>query len=228
MALGIIGKKVGMTRIFDDLGKSIPVTVVEVEPNYVTQIKSVDRDGYSAVQVSVGHRRPGRVSKALKGHYASATVEPGRGMWEFRVDAEVAASYEPGSMIGPDLLVVGQKVDVRGTTKGRGFAGVIRRHGFGGGRATHGNSKAHRKPGSIGQNQDPGRVFKGKKMAGQMGGVNRKQQNLEVVRVDAERNLVLIQGSVPGPRGFDLLIEPSVKFTGVVDPSPAKDSAEQD
>jgi len=226
MALGIIGKKVGMTRIFDDAGRSTPVTVVEVEPNYVTQVKGLDRDGYCALQVTVGSRRPGRVSQGLKGHYAAANVEPGRGTWEFRVDADVAAAYELGSAIGPDMLEVGQSVDVQGITKGRGFAGVVRRHGFAGGRATHGNSKAHRKPGSIGQNQDPGRVFKGKKMAGHMGNVNRTQQNLTVVRVDSERNLVLIRGSVPGPRGFDLVIEPSVKSRGAtVSPAP---TAKQD
>ncbi len=211
MSLGLIGKKVGMTRVFDEDGRSAPVTVVEVEPNRVTQVKTDERDGYAALQVTTGSRRPGRVTRAQQGHYARASTEPGRGLWEFRVDPGVATQYEAGSSITVDLFEVGQAVDVRGTTIGRGFAGVMRRHGFSGGRATHGNSKAHRKPGSIGQNQDPGRVFKGKKMAGHMGNVTRVQQNLKVIRVDSERNLVLIRGSVPGPRGLDVVIQPSVK-----------------
>ena len=211
MGLGLVGKKVGMTRVFDDEGVSTPVTVVQVEPNRVTQVKQDDTDGYIALQLTTGTRRAHRVSKPLRGHFAKAGTEAGRKLWELRVDTETAEQYPAGSALTVEVLEEGQKVDVRGTTIGRGFAGVMRRHGFGGGRATHGNSKAHRKPGSIGQNQDPGRVFKGKKMAGHMGSVNRVQQNLEVVRVDVERNLVLIRGSVPGPKGFDLLIEPSVK-----------------
>ena len=211
MSLGLVGKKVGMTRVFDDDGVSTPVTVVEVEPNRVTQVKNDLADGYSALQTTTGSRRATRVTKPLRGHFAKAGTEAGRGLWEFRVDVETAEKYVAGAELTVELFEVGQKVDVRGTTIGRGFAGVIRRHNFGGGRATHGNSKAHRKAGSIGQNQDPGRVFKGKKMAGHMGNVTRVQQNLEVVRVDTERNLVLIRGSVPGPRGFDLIIQPSVK-----------------
>ena len=200
-----------MTRVFDDDGVSTPVTVVEVEPNRVTQVKSDLVDGYSALQTTTGSRRATRVTRPLRGQFAKAGTEAGRGLWEFRVDIETAEKYAAGTELTVELFEVGQKVDVRGTTIGRGFAGVIRRHNFGGGRATHGNSKAHRKAGSIGQNQDPGRVFKGKKMAGHMGNVTRVQQNLEVVRVDTERNLVLIRGSVPGPRGFDLIIQPSVK-----------------
>lgn len=214
MALGLVGKKVGMTRVFSDDGVSVPVTVVQVEPNRVTQVKQETTDGYTALQLTTGARRANRVTKPLRGHFAKAGTEAGRKLWELRVDAETAEKYPAGSELTVEVLQEGQKVDVRGTTIGRGFAGVIRRHGFGGGRATHGNSKAHRKPGSIGQNQDPGRVFKGKKMAGHMGNVIRVQQNLEIVRVDAERNLLLIRGSVPGPKGFDLLIEPSVKARG--------------
>ena len=214
MALGLVGKKVGMTRVFSDEGVSVPVTVVQVEPNRVTQVKQEATDGYTALQLTTGTRRASRVTKPLRGHFAKAGTEAGRNLWELRVDAETAEKYPAGSELTVEVLQEGQKVDVRGTTIGRGFAGVIRRHGFGGGRATHGNSKAHRKPGSIGQNQDPGRVFKGKKMAGHMGNVTRAQQNLEIVRVDAERNLLLIRGSVPGPKGFDLLIEPSVKARG--------------
>lgn len=211
MALGLVGKKVGMTRVFSDEGVSVPVTVVQVEPNRVTQVKQNASDGYTALQLTTGERRANRVTKPLRGHFAKAGTEAGRKLWELRVDAETAEKYPAGSELTVEVLQEGQKVDVRGTTIGRGFAGVMRRHGFAGGRATHGNSKAHRKPGSIGQNQDPGRVFKGKKMAGHMGNVTRVQQNLEIVRVDAERNLLLIRGSVPGPKGFDLLIEPSVK-----------------
>jgi large subunit ribosomal protein L3 len=211
MVLGLVGKKVGMTRVFSDEGVSVPVTVVQVEPNRVTQVKQIASDGYTALQLTTGERRATRVTKPLRGHFAKAGTEPGRKLWELRVDAETAEKYPAGSELTVEVLQEGQKVDVRGTTIGRGFAGVMRRHGFAGGRATHGNSKAHRKPGSIGQNQDPGRVFKGKKMAGHMGNVTRVQQNLEIVRIDAERNLLLIRGSVPGPKGFDLLIEPSVK-----------------
>jgi len=214
MALGLVGKKVGMTRVFNDEGVSTPVTVVQVEPNRVTQVKQEVSDGYVALQLTTGVRRANRVTKPLRGHFAKAGTEAGRKLWEVRVDAETAEQFPAGSELTVEILQQGQKVDVSGTTIGRGFAGVMRRHGFGGGRATHGNSKAHRKPGSIGQNQDPGRVFKGKKMAGHMGNVRRVQQNLEIVRIDVERNLILIRGSVPGPRGFDLLIEPSVKAKG--------------
>ena len=211
MSLGLVGKKVGMTRVFNEDGVSTPVTVVQVEPNRVTQVKRENTDGYVALQMTTGARRATRVTSPARGHFAKAGTEAGRKLWEVRVDSEVAEEYQPGAEVTVEIFEAGQKVDVRGTTIGRGFAGVMRRHNFGGGRATHGNSKAHRKPGSIGQNQDPGRVFKGKKMAGHMGNVPRVQQNLEIVRVDSDRNLVLIRGSVPGPRGFDLYIQPSVK-----------------
>ena len=217
MSLGLIGRKVGMTRVFGEDGQSTPVTVVEVEPNRVTQVKTVERDGYSALQVTVGRRRASRVTSPLRGHFAKAGTEPGRGCWEFRVHADTASEYKAGSTVTVELFEAGQRVDVQGTTIGRGFAGVMRRHGFAGGRATHGNSKAHRKPGSIGQNQDPGRVFKGKKMAGHMGNAVRTQQNLEIHQVDPERNLILIRGAVPGPRGRDVLIQSSVKSRAVSD-----------
>ncbi|MBO67595.1 MAG: 50S ribosomal protein L3 [Acidiferrobacteraceae bacterium] len=211
MTLGVIGQKVGMSRIFADDGYSTPVTVVHVEPNRVSQIKTDSQDGYSAIQVTIGSRRPNRVTLPLKGHFAKAETEPGRKCREFRVDAETASQYSPGSAITVDIFQIGQRVDVQGVTIGRGFSGVMRRHGFGGGRATHGNSKAHRKPGSIGQNQDPGRVFKGKKMAGHMGDATRTQQNLEIHSIDTERNLLLIRGAVPGSKGQDILVKPSVK-----------------
>ena len=211
MSLGLVGRKIGMTRVFDEDGESTPVTVVEVEPNRVTQVKTREADGYSALQVTVGSRRASRITAPMKGHFARAGTEAGRGCWEFRMDTEAASQYAMGTQLTVDLFKVGERVDVRGTTIGRGFAGVMRRHGFGGGRATHGNSKAHRKPGSIGQNQDPGRVFRGKKMAGHMGNVFRTQQNLEIHQIDTERNLILVRGSVPGPRGRDVFIEHSRK-----------------
>ena len=209
MSLGIVGKKIGMTRVFSEDGASLPVTVLDVAPNRVTQVKNDDSDGYCAVQVTTGERRPNRVTKAMKGHFAKAKVEAGRGVWEFRVDGE--HEYEAGGEVTVELYEQGQFVDVQGTTKGKGFAGGIKRHGFGGGRATHGVSKAHRLPGSIGQNQTPGRVFKGKKMAGHMGARTNTQQGLELIRVDVERNLLLVKGSVPGSKGSDLVITPSIK-----------------
>lgn len=215
MPLGMVGRKVGMTRIFTEDGASVPVTVLFLEPNRITQVKSPERDGYRAVQVTIGERRPRRVAKPLAGHYARAGVAPGRGLWEFRLAEDEAVDLEAGGDVKLDIFSVGQKVDVQGVTIGKGFAGVIKRHGFGGGRATHGNSLSHRSPGSIGQNQDPGRVFPGKKMAGHMGNVVRTQQNLEVVRVDAERNLLLVRGAVPGPRSADVLVRPAVKSRGV-------------
>ena len=211
MGLGLVGKKVGMTRVFNDDGVSTPVTVVQVEPNRVTQVKQDATDGYTALQLTTGTRRVNRVSKPLRGHFAKAGTEAGRALWELRVDIETAEQYPAGSELTVEVLQEGQKVDVRGTTIGRGFAGVMRRHGFGGGRATHGNSKAHRKPGSIGQNQDPGRVFKGKKMAGHMGAERVTTQGLEVVRVDVERNLLLIKGAVPGAPGGDVIVRPTTK-----------------
>jgi len=212
MTLGLIGKKVGMSRIFTEDGESIPVTVVHAEPNRVTQLKTVGKDGYSAVQVTTGKRRKTRVGKAMAGHFAKAQSEPGSALHEFRLSSE-----EPELQVGADLKVdsfsVGQKVDVQGTTIGKGFAGVVKRHGFGGGRATHGNSLSHRAPGSVGQNQTPGRVFPGKRMAGHMGNVKRTQQNLEVVRIDVERNLILIRGSLPGPKGGGVVIKPAAKLS---------------
>ncbi len=209
MTLGLIGKKVGMTRVFSEVGVSQPVTVIEVMPNRITQIRTVQTDGYDAVQVTVGERRPSRVNRAMKGHFIKAGVEPGRGLWEFRLAGPVQQAI--GQELTVALFSQGQKVDVTGQSIGKGFAGVMKRHGFGGGRASHGNSKAHRLAGSIGNAQDPGRVFKGKKMAGHMGAARRVQQNLEVVRVDSERNLILVAGSIPGPKGTDVMIRHSVK-----------------
>ena len=209
MALGLIGKKIGMTRVFTEEGRSWPVTVVEATPNRVTQVKTGSADGYDGVQVTIGRRRPGRVGKAMQGHFAKAGVEPGRGVWEFRLAQP--AETEPAAELTVEMFSRGQKVDVAGRTIGKGFAGVIKRHGMRGGRASHGNSKAHRLGGSIGNAQDPGRVFKGKKMAGHMGSVRRVQQGLEVIRVDPERNLLLIGGSIPGARGSDVIVRPSVK-----------------
>ncbi len=211
MTIGLVGRKAGMTRIFTEDGVSIPVTVVEVEPNRVTQVKTADRDGYTAVQVTTGSRRASRVTRPLAGHYAKAGTEAGRGLWEFRLADGEGESLEPGGQIGVDLFEAGQKVDVAGTTIGKGFAGGVKRHNFRMQDATHGNSLSHRAPGSIGQCQTPGRVFKGKKMAGHMGNVRRTTQNLEVVRVDAERNLLLIKGAVPGARGGDVIVTPAVK-----------------
>ncbi|MBK1699889.1 50S ribosomal protein L3 [Thiococcus pfennigii] len=210
MTIGVIGRKAGMTRIFTEEGATIPVTVIEVQPNRVAQLKTQDRDGYRALQVAAGARRPSRVTKPMAGHYASAGVEAGQHLHEFRLE-DGDADLEPGAEISVSIFAPGQNVDVRGVTKGRGFAGVVRRHHFSTQDATHGNSLSHRAPGSIGQNQSPGRVWKGKRMAGQMGNVNRCQQNLEVVRVDAERNLLLVRGGVPGPAGGRLVVTPSVK-----------------
>jgi large subunit ribosomal protein L3 len=211
MTIGLVGRKRGMTRVFTDAGASVPVTVVEVEPNRVTQVKSAEGDGYRAVQVTTGTRRASRVTKPRAGHFAKAGVEAGRGLWEFRLSDGEGDAIEVGSELKVDLFEAGQKVDVTGTTIGKGFAGVIKRHNFSSQDATHGNSLSHRAPGSIGQNQTPGRVFKGKKMAGQMGNVRRTAQSLEVVRVDSERNLLLIKGAVPGSIGSDVLVRPAVK-----------------
>jgi large subunit ribosomal protein L3 len=211
MAIGLIGKKAGMTRIFTEDGASVPVTVVEVDPNRVTQVRTADSDGYRALQVTTGSRRASRVTKAMAGHYAKAGTEAGRGLWEFRLADDEGSDIEVGSQIGVDIFEAGQKVDVAGATIGKGFAGGVKRHNFHMQDATHGNSISHRAPGSIGQCQTPGRVFKGKKMAGHMGDVRRTIQNLEVVRVDAERNLLLIKGAVPGARGGDVIVTPAVK-----------------
>lgn len=210
MAIGLVGRKSGMTRIFTDEGQSIPVTVVEVDANRVTQVKTVDSDGYDAVQVTVGERRASRVNKAAAGHFAKAEVEAGRGVWEFRNDD--GESFDLGGQITVERFQEGQKIDVTGTSKGAGFAGGVKRWGFSMQDATHGNSISHRAPGSIGQCQTPGRVFKGKKMAGHLGAARTTVQNLEVVRVDAERGLLLIRGSVPGAPGGDVIVRPAVKL----------------
>jgi len=211
MKIGIVGRKCGMSRVFTDEGTSVPVTVIEVEPNRVTQLKSVESDGYSAVQVTTGTRRVSRVTKAQAGHYAKAGSEAGRGLWEFRLDGDQEAP-ELGGALTADQFEAGQVVDVSGVSKGKGFAGVIKRWNFQMQDATHGNSLAHRAPGSIGQNQTPGRVFKGKKMAGHMGSRNVTTQNLEVIRVDAERNILLVKGAVPGATGGGtVIVRPAVK-----------------
>ncbi len=209
MSLGLVGRKVGMTRVFSDDGVSTPVTVIEVEPNRISQIKTVETDGYTAVQVVTGARRANRVTKPMAGHYRKAGVEAGRGSWEFRVDS--IDELELGAEIKVDLLEQGQIVDVVGISKGKGFQGGVKRHNYTMQDATHGNSLSHRSNGSIGQNQTPGRVFKGKKMSGHMGAVKCTTQNLEVVRIDTERNLVLIKGPVPGTKSGDVIIRPAVK-----------------
>ena len=209
MSLGLVGRKVGMTRVFSDEGVSIPVTVIEVEPNRVAQIKTLETDGYTAVQVVTGARRASRVTKPMAGHYKKAGIEPGRGAWEFRVDS--IEDFELGAEIKVDLFEQGQIVDVSGVSKGKGFQGGVKRHNFRMQDATHGNSLSHRANGSIGQNQTPGRVFKGKKMSGHMGAANTTTQNLEVIRVDVERNLLLIKGAVPGASSGDVIVRPAVK-----------------
>ncbi|MEO8766966.1 MAG: 50S ribosomal protein L3 [Nitrosospira sp.] len=215
MSLGLVGRKVGMTRIFTNDGDSQPVTVLDVSNNRVTQIKTLDTDGYSAVQVTFGKRRASRVNKPSAGHFAKAAVEAGHILKEFRVTQDVLASLKPGAVIGLDIFQAGQKVDVTGTSIGKGYAGVIKRHGFSSNRASHGNSKSHNVPGSIGMAQDPGRVFPGKRMSGHLGSVQRTTQNLEVLRVDAERGLLLIKGAIPGSRGGDVVVHPSVKIARI-------------
>jgi large subunit ribosomal protein L3 len=214
MAIGLVGRKCGMTRVFTDAGESIPVTVVEAAPNRITQVKTAETDGYRAVQVTAGDRKPSRVIKPQAGHFAKAGVSPGRGLWEFRLGGEEGADLEAGGELKVDVFEEGQLVDVTGTSIGKGFAGTVKRHNFRMQDATHGNSLSHRAPGSIGQNQTPGRVFKGKKMAGQLGNVRKTVQNLRVVKVDAERNLLLIRGAVPGARGSDVIVRPAVKARG--------------
>ena len=211
MTIGVIGRKCGMSRVFNDEGASVPVTVIEVEPNRIVQLKNNDADGYTAIQVTVGSRRPSRVTKAMAGHFAAAGVEAGRTVREFRVEGDLDESMTVGSSITVEQFSEGQKVDVTGTSIGKGFAGVIKRYNFKMQDATHGNSISHRAPGSIGQNQDPGRVFKGKKMSGHMGNVRCTTQNLEVVRVDAERNLLLVKGAIPGAKGGNVVVQPAVK-----------------
>ena len=209
MSIGLVGRKSGMTRVFTEEGNSVPVTVVEVQPNRVTQVKTPETDGYSAIQVTMGSRRASRVSKAMAGHYAKANTEAGEGLWEFRT--EDFAKIEVGGEIKVDFFEAGQKVDVTGTSKGKGFQGGVKRHNFRMQDATHGNSISHRAPGSIGQCQTPGRVFKGKKMAGQMGSERKTTQSLEVIRVDAENNLLLIKGAVPGATGSSVIVRPTIK-----------------
>ncbi|MEE8093037.1 MAG: 50S ribosomal protein L3 [Gammaproteobacteria bacterium] len=211
MPIGLVGRKCGMTRIFTEAGESIPVTVIEALPNRISQLKTVDRDGYRAVQVTVGTRQPDRVAKAQAGHFAKADVAPGDSLWEFRLDDDEGEELAAGADIKVDVFENGQRVDVVGTSKGKGFAGAVKRHHFAMQDATHGNSLAHRAPGSIGQNQTPGRVVKGKKMPGQMGNVRRTVPNLEIIRVDAERNLLLVKGGVPGAPGRHVIVRPAVK-----------------
>lgn len=211
MSLGLVGRKIGMTRLFTDDGRAIPVTVVDVSNNRVTQIKTPQTDGYAAVQVTYGKRRASRVTKPMAGHFAKAGVEAGHVVREFRVAESDLSQFTLGKVIGADLFQPGQLVDVTGITKGKGFAGTIKRHNFGSQRASHGNSLSHNVPGSIGMAQDPGRVFPGKRMAGHMGAVRRTVQKLEIVRVDTERQVLLIKGAVPGAKGSDLLVRPSVK-----------------
>ena len=211
MSLGLVGRKVGMTRIFAEDGKTIPVTVLDVSDNRVSQIKTIDTDGYAAVQIAYGKRRASRITKPVAGHLAKAGVEPCRGTKEFRVESEQAGGMSAGDAIGADLFQVGQKVDVTGVTIGKGFSGPIKRHNFSSNRASHGNSISHNSPGSIGMAQDPGRVFPGKRMAGQYGNVQRTTQGLEIVRVDVERQLLLVKGAVPGAKGGDVVVRPAVK-----------------
>lgn len=214
MTIGLVGRKCGMTRVFTEDGASIPVTVIEAQPNRVTQIKTAETDGYRALQVTAGRRKPSRVSKSESGHFAKAKVEAGDLVCEFRVNDDDEAEFELGSELRVERFVAGQKVDVIGTTIGKGFAGTVKRHNFSMQDATHGNSLSHRAPGSIGQNQTPGRVFKGKKMSGHMGNVRRTAQNLVVVRVDEERNLLLIRGAVPGHKGGQVVVRPATKARG--------------
>jgi large subunit ribosomal protein L3 len=213
MSIGLIGRKIGMTRIFTENGDSQPVTVIDVSNNRVTQIKLEQTDGYSAVQLAYGNKRANRVSKPMAGHYSKAGAEAGSILREFRVktDAEVS-QLSAGEILNTDMFQAGQKVDVSGVTIGKGYAGTIKRHNFTANRASHGNSKAHRKPGSTGMAQDPGRVFPGKRMSGRMGGVRRTTQNLVIIKIDASRNLLLIKGAIPGSKGGNVIIRPSIKF----------------
>ncbi len=214
MPIGLVGRKCGMTRVFTDSGESIPVTVVEALPNRVSQLKTVDRDGYRAVQVTFGNAKLSRTSKSLVGHFNKAKVTPGHGLWEFRLEGNEGEDLQLGAEIKVNVFQDGQIVDVVGTSKGKGFAGTVKRHNFSTQDATHGNSLAHRAPGSIGQNQTPGRVFKGKKMSGQMGNVRRTAPNAEVVQIDSEKNLLLIKGGLPGAPGGHVVVRPATKVEG--------------
>lgn len=211
MPIGLVGRKCGMTRIFTEAGESIPVTVIEARPNRVTTLRTDERDGYRAVQVTVGEKSAARLPRPEAGHFAKNGVEPGEGLWEFRLAGSEGEDLAPGSEIRVDLFEAGQRVNVIGTSKGKGYAGTVKRHNFRTQDNTHGNSVSHRVPGSIGQNQTPGRVFKGKKMSGQMGNVRCTAENLEVVRVDAERNLILVKGAVPGAASGRVILRPAVK-----------------
>lgn len=212
MSIGLVGRKCGMTRVFTDAGESVPVTLIEASPNRVTQVKTQETDGYTAIQVTAGKKRASLIDKPTAGHFAKAKVEAGRGLWEFRVNDADISKYAVGNEIKVDeLFAVGQMVDVAGVTKGKGFQGTIKRHHFTMGDATHGNSLSHRSPGSIGQRQTPGRVFPGKKMSGHMGAVNQTAVNLTVVRIDAERGLIAIKGAVPGAKNGDVIVRPAAK-----------------
>jgi large subunit ribosomal protein L3 len=211
MSLGLVGRKIGMTRIFTDDGASLPVTVLDVSNNRITQFKTAATDGYSAVQVAFGVRRASRVTSAAAGHFAKAGVEAGSVLKEFTADPEQVAALQAGGKLDVNLFQVGQKVDVTGVTLGKGYAGTIKRHHFKSGRASHGNSKSHNVPGSIGMAQDPGRVFPGKRMTGHLGDVQRTVQNLKIVRIDADRQLLLVMGAVPGCKGGDVIVRPAVK-----------------
>ena len=211
MTLGLVGRKLGMTRVFDENGASVPVTVLDMSANRVTQLKSEATDGYTAVQVTFGQKKANRVSKAQAGHFAKAGVEAGRGLVEFAVSEEKLAELSAGAEINVGIFAAGQLIDVTGTSKGKGFSGTIKRHNFSSQRASHGNSRSHRVPGSTGMSQDPGRVFPGKRMAGQYGNVKSTVQNLEVIRVDTERQLLLVKGAVPGAVNSDVVVRPSVK-----------------
>ncbi len=211
MTIGVVGRKAGMTRVFTEDGLSIPVSVIEVASNRITQIKTEETDGYQAIQVATGAKKASRVNKPMAGHFAKASVEAGRGLWEFRVDGDEAAELTVGGEVSLEMFEVGQKIDVTGTTIGKGFQGGIKRHNFSMQDATHGNSISHRSNGSIGMCQTPGRVIKGKKMSGHMGNVQRTIQSLELIRVDTERGLLLVKGSVPGSKGGDVIIKPAVK-----------------
>ena len=216
MSLGLIGRKIGMTRIFTENGESLPVTVIEVSNNRVTQIKNTEIDGYTAVQLAFGKKKANRVHKSLVGHFSKASVEAGSVLREFRVDKDDhLESLRTGTVIEINIFKVGQKVDVSGVTIGKGYAGVIKRHHFSSNRASHGNSKAHNKPGSIGMAQDPGRIFPGKRMSGHMGNVKRTIQNLEILRIDCERSLLLIKGGIPGSKGQNVIVRPSVKTNSI-------------
>ncbi|MBI3560391.1 MAG: 50S ribosomal protein L3 [Gammaproteobacteria bacterium] len=211
MAIGLVGRKVGMSRIFTEAGVNVPVTVIEATPNRVTQVKTAETDGYRAVQITTGTRKASRVSKPMAGHFAKAGVEAGRGCWEFRLDDGEGQGLQANTEIKVDIFAAGQKVDVTGVSIGKGYAGVVKRHHFRTQDATHGNSLSHRAPGSIGQRQTPGRVFKGKRMSGHLGNVTRTMQNLEIIKVDAERNLLMVKGAVPGSKGGDVIVYPCVK-----------------